>query len=225
MKTKNKAIMFLSLTLGVFLISPSYANGEILYCQGMVCSTTPPTPQNDPTAAFAVVDENNKVVNTIVGNLNHFGNNDKTVSDNAQCSAGCKIILQAPSDPGSFNASGHNSNGTTIVTHNPTENTFEVKNNGVLTKTITAPEFTQNDSGTVVTTLSVDFGAITDSGTVSANISGKEIVNNLENLVTQQSIFFQEQKTEQSVRTTLSRLSIFSSRMERLIRIMNGWFI
>jgi hypothetical protein len=225
MKTKNKAIMFLSLTLGVFLISPSYANGEILYCQGMVCSTTPPTPQNDPTAAFAVVDENNKVVNTIVGNLNHFGNNDKTVSDNAQCSAGCKIILQAPSDPGSFNASGHNSNGTTIVTHNPTENTFEVKDNGVLTKTIAAPEFTQNDSGTVVTTLSVDFGAITDSGTVSANISGKEIVNNSENLVTQQSIFFQEQKTEQSVRTTISRLSIFSSRMERLIRIMNGWFI
>ena len=225
MKTKNKAIMFLSLTLSMFLISPSYANGEILYCQGMVCSTTPPTPQNDPTAAFAVVDENNKVVNTIVGNLNHFGNNDKTVSDNAGCSAGCKIILQAPSDPGSFNASGHNSNGTTIVTHNPTENTFEIKDNGVLTKTITAPEFTQNDSGTVVTTLSVEFGAITDSGTISANISGKEILNNSENLVTQQSIFFQEQKTEQLVRNTVSRLSIFSSRMERIIRMMNGWFI
>ena len=225
MKTKNKTIMLLSLTMGIFLTSPSYANGEILYCQGMVCSTTPPTPQNNPTAAFAIVDENNKVVNTIVGDLNHYKNNDKTVSNNAECSLGCKIILQAPSDPGSFNASGYNSSGSTIVTHNPTANTFEVKDDGVLTKTITAPEITTNDSGTVVTTLSVDFGKITDSGTVSANISGKEIINNSENLVTQQNLFFEQSQTEQQVRVAASRLSLLSSRMERIIRMMNGWFI
>jgi hypothetical protein len=225
MKTKNKTIMLLSLTLGIFLISPSYANGEILYCQGMVCSTTPPTPQNDPTAAFAVVDENNKVVNTIVGNLNHFGNNDKTVSDNAGCSAGCKIILQAPSDPGSFNASGHNSNGSTIVTHNPTNNTFEVKDNGVLSKTIAAPEVIKNDSGTVITTLSVEFGQITDSGTVSANISGKEIINNSENLVTENNVFFEKSETEQVVRNITSSLRLLHSRIERILNLLNGWML
>jgi hypothetical protein len=223
MKTKNKTVIFLSLTLSIFSIFPSYANGEILYCQGMVCSTTPPTPETNPTAAFAIVDENNKVVNTIVGNLNHFGNNDKTVSDNAQCSAGCKIILQAPSDPGSFNASGHNSNGSTVVTHNPASNTFEVKNDGVLTKTITAPEFTQNDSGTVVTTLSVEFGAITDSGTVSASISGKQIINNSESLVTQQNLFFEKSETEETVRIAASRLSILSAKIEKILSILNGW--
>jgi hypothetical protein len=223
MKLKNKTIMFLSLTLGVFLTSPSYANGEILYCQGMVCSTTPPTPENNPTAAFAIVDENNKVVNTIVGDLNHYKNNDKTVTDHQGCSAGCKIILQAPSDPGSFNASGHNSNGSTVVTHNPVANTFEVKDNGVLTKTITAPEITTTDSGTVVTTFSVGFGQLTDSGTVSATISGKEIINNSENLVTTENVFFQESQTEQVVRNTLSTLRILSTRIERMLNILNGW--
>ena len=225
MKLKNKTVMLLSLTLGVFLASPSYAEGEILYCQGMVCSTTPPTPQNNPTAAFAIVDENNKVVNTIVGDLNHYKNNDKTVSDNAGCSSGCKIILQAPSDPGSFNASGHNSNGSTVVTHNPSSNTFEVKDNGVLTKTITAPEFSKNDSGTVVTTLSVDFGAMTDSGTVSATISGKEITNNSADSVKEENILFEKSETEQTVRNTVSQLAILNSRITRLLNILSAWLL
>jgi hypothetical protein len=223
MKLKNKTIIFLSLGLGVFTISPSYANGQILYCQGMVCSTTPPTPENNPTAAFAIVDENNKVVNTIVGDLNHYKNNDKTVTDHAGCSAGCNIILQAPSDPGSFNAMGHNSNGSTVVTHNPVANTFEVRDNGVLTKTITAPEITTNDSGTVVTTLSVNFGAITDSGTVSANISGQEIINNSANSVTKQSVYFEKSETTQTVTNAVLQLSILNARIERILNILNSW--
>jgi hypothetical protein len=223
MKLNNKTITAVCLGLGIFLVSPQAANAEILYCQGMVCSTTPPTPQSDPVAAFAIVDENNKVINTIAGNLNHFGNNDKTVSDHPGCSSGCKIILQAPSDPGSFNVAGVASNGSTVVTHNPAANSFEVTDNGVLTKTIAAPEVSKTDSETVVTTLSVDFGKATDSGTVSANVSGKEIINNSANLVTEQSLFFEEQETEQSVRIAVSRLSLLSSNIERILRMLNGW--
>jgi hypothetical protein len=223
MKRNNKVIIFLSLALSIFFISPSYANGETLYCQGMVCTTTPPTPATNPVATFAVVDENNKVVNIIAGSLNYFGNNDKTVSNHPGCSDGCKIILQAPSDPGSFNTAGYTSSGSVVVTHNPVANTFDVKDADVLTKTITAPEITQNDSGTVVTTLSVDFGAITESGDISATISGKEIINNSESLVTEQSIFFEKSETEETVRTAASRLSILSARIERILNILNGW--
>lgn len=193
------------------------------YCQGMVCSTTPPTPENNPTGAFAIVDKNNTVINVVVGDLSYYGNNNKTVSNNDGCIIECKIILQAPSDPGSFNASGYNSNGSTVVKYNPETNNFEVKDNGVLTKTIAAPVISQNDSGTVVTTLSVVFGVITDSGTVSASISGKEVVNNSKNLVTQQNLFFEKSETEQTVRTAISRLSILNAKMERILNILNGW--
>jgi hypothetical protein len=220
---KSKAIIFFSLGLSIFLISPSYANGQILYCQGMVCSTTPPTPETNPTAAFAIVDENNKVVNTIVGDLNHYGNNDKTVSDHQGCSSECKIILQAPSDPGSFNAAGYTSNGSTIVTHNPTANTFEVKDDGVLTKVIAAPETIKNDSGTVVTVLSVNFDKITDSGTISATISGKEIINNSANSTVNQNVYFEKSETAQTITNAVLQLSILNARIERILNILNGW--
>ena len=195
------------------------------YCQGMVCSTTAPTPENNPTGAFAIVDENNKVINVIVGDLSYYGNNNKTVLDNEGCLIECKIIFQAPSDPGSFSASGYNSNGSTIVKYNPEKNNFEVKDNGVLIKTIIAPLMSQTDSGTAVTTLSVVFGSTTDSNTVSASISGKEIVNNSENLVTEQNLFFEKSETEQTVRVAASRLSILSARIERLLNLLNGWLL
>ena len=224
MKVNNKTVAAVCLGLGIFLVSPQAANAEILYCQGMVCSTTPPTPQEQPTAAFAVVDENNNVVNTIVGNLNHFGNNDQTVSNSSECSSACRIVLQAPSDPGSFNAAGYSSNGSTVVTYNQAENTFEGKDNGVLTKVIFAPETSTTGLETkTVTTLSIDFGPLTESGTVSSTISGKEINNNLANSVNSQTLYFEESQTEQAVRLAASRLSILSSRIERILRVLNGW--
>ncbi len=225
MKIKNKVVMLLSLTLGIFLISPSYANGETLYCQGMVCTTTPPTPETSPNAAFAVVDQNNNIVNVIVGNLEYFGNNDKTVSEQPGCSDGCKIILQAPSDPGSFNAAGYTSSGSAVVTHNPTENTFDIKNDGVLSKTIIGPEVVKTDSSTVITTLSVDFGLITDSGDISATILGQQVTNNSANSIVKESVFFEKSETEQTVRNTVSQLSILNSRIERLLSILNRWLL
>ena len=225
MKIKNKVVMLLSLTLGIFLISPSYANGETLYCQGMVCTTTPPTPETNPNAAFAVGDQNNQVVNVIVGNLDYFGNNDKTVSNQPGCSEGCKIILQAPSDPGSFNAAGYTSSGSTIVTHNVTENTFDVKTDGVLNKTMIAPEVVKTDSSTVITTLSVDFGSITDLGNISATISGQQVTNNSTNSVVKESVFFEKSETEQTVRNVVSQLPILNSRIQRLLNILNSWLL
>ena len=226
MKVNNKTVTAVCLGLGIFLVSPQAANAEILYCQGMVCSTTPPTPQEQPTAAFAIVDENNKVVNTIVGSLNHFGNNDQTVSNSSECLSACRIVLQAPSDPGSFNASGYASNGSTVVTYNEARQTFEGSEGETLTKVIFAPETaTVGLETTTVTTMSINFGPLTESGTVSTTISAKVIANNSANSVTTNDIYFEMAQTEQVVRNAAARLSIISSRIERLLTALNGWLL
>jgi hypothetical protein len=86
---KKAFILGLTLILG---ITPSYADGETLYCQGMVCSTTPPDPSK--FANFDLKDTAGNTVTTIYGSIDYYTQpNVKTESNNTVC-ANCNIELQ-----------------------------------------------------------------------------------------------------------------------------------
>ena len=74
-----------------WIISPANAE-ETLYCQGMVCSTTPPDPNK--FANFDIKNEQGEVVSSIWGSTDYYGQpNVKTESNNTTC-ANCSVSLQ-----------------------------------------------------------------------------------------------------------------------------------
>ena len=84
------------LVIAAMLLSviPTTANadGEIIYCQGMVCSTTPPDPNK--FANFDIKDDAGNVVTSIYGSIDYYGQPDvKTESNNTTC-ANCNVAAQ-----------------------------------------------------------------------------------------------------------------------------------
>lgn len=80
-----KSIIVLSIVLALGQ-TQAYADGETLYCQGMVCSNTPPDPSKFVT--FAITDENGQITNTFVGHVDHTPTHTP-ISD--QMCANCNI--------------------------------------------------------------------------------------------------------------------------------------
>lgn len=172
----------------------------------------------NPCHSYAMLDSAETVINVIVCQPTVCGSG---IFD------GRKVVPQVAAGPTGQNQGGvfFNPETNKQVTYSGSTNAFTVKEDGNTIKTFIAPEISQNNSATVVTTLSVIFGATKDSGTVSANISGKEIVSNSENPITQQNLFFEKSETEQTVRVAASRLSILSARIERLLNLLSGWLL
>ena len=137
---QNRFTISLKLTLlGAFLIAPSLnANAsETIYHYGDGTSgTTAPTPAQSAVGGFAVVNPETGVVHgVIVGSIEYFGGNDRTMgSEYMGCPAGCLIVQQSTSDQNGNVAGIHGPN----VTYNDNRNVFQVaESNTTQSQTVT----------------------------------------------------------------------------------------
>ena len=125
---KNRFSISLELILlGAFLIVPSFnaQASEIIYHYGDGTSgTTAPTPVQAAVGGFAVVNPETGVVHgVIVGSIEYFGGNDRTMGHEYMgCPAGCLIVQQSTSDQNGNVAGIHGPN----VTYNDNRNVFQV---------------------------------------------------------------------------------------------------
>lgn len=125
---KNRFSISLKLILlGAFLIVPSFnaQASEIIYHYGDGTSgTTAPTPVQAAVGGFAVVNPETGVVHgVIVGSIEYFGGNDRTMGHEYMgCPAGCLIVQQSTSDQNGNDAGIHGPN----VTYNDNRNVFQV---------------------------------------------------------------------------------------------------
>lgn len=135
MKNIFKKII-IALILPLTLTSPANAE-EIIYHYGDGTSgTTPSTPAQAAVGGFAVVNPETGVVHgVIVGSIEYFGGNNRTMgSEYVGCSTGCLIVQQSTSDQNG-NVSGiHGPN----VTYNDNRNVFQVaESNTTQSQTVT----------------------------------------------------------------------------------------
>jgi len=107
---------------------PEAAAEGTQYCQGMVCTDTPPAP--DSNGGFAVVHPDGHVCGVIVGNIAYFGGNNRTMeSEYMGCPIGARIIFQTQADPVTGNVAGyHGSSPETSVQYDNATNSFTISN-------------------------------------------------------------------------------------------------
>lgn len=125
--------------LSVFLIAPSFnahASETIYHYGDGTSGTTPPTPAQAAVGGFAIVNPETGVVHgVIVGSIDYFGGNNRTMgSEYMGCPAGCLIIQQSTSDQNGNVAGVHGPD----VTYNQDRNVFQsVQTNTVQSQTVT----------------------------------------------------------------------------------------
>jgi hypothetical protein len=142
---KKTLSLLLALTMSVLSINSSYAS-EIIYHYGDGTSgTTPPTPEQSEVGGFAVVNPETGIVHgVIVGSVEYFGGNDKTMgSDFMGCPVGCLIVQQSTSDQNGNVAGIAGPN----VTYNEDRNVFQV----AILNTIQSQIITESASNTSAT--------------------------------------------------------------------------
>jgi hypothetical protein len=112
---------------------PEAAAEGTQYCQGMVCTDTPPAP--DSNGGFAVVHPDGHVCGVIVGNIAYFGGNNRTMeSEYMGCPIGARIIFQTKADPVTGNVAGyHGSSPETSVQYDNATNSFTISNGSAAT--------------------------------------------------------------------------------------------
>lgn len=125
---------------------------ETIYHYGDGTSgTTPPTPAQAAVGGFAIVNPETGVVHgVIVGSIEYFGGNNRTMSHEYMgCPAGCKIIQQSTSDQNGNVAGIHGPQ----VTYNQDRNVFQsVQSNTVQSQTVTE---SASNTSTVETDITV----------------------------------------------------------------------
>jgi len=143
------------------LSMPMAQAGDMQYCQGMVCTDTPPAP--DSNGGFAVVHPDGHVCGVIVGNIAYFGGNDKTMeSEYMGCPIGARIIFQTKADPVTGNVAGyHGSSPGTSVEYNDATNSFSISNS--------SPSSSNEQVAPPKVTLIIKDGIATDSSGRSFN--------------------------------------------------------
>ena len=213
--------------------TPSATPEPTQYCQGNVCSTTPPKPTDN--GGFAVVDADGVVHGVIVGNIDYFGGNDKVMqTEYMGCPVGCKIILQTPAQTNG-NVYGYISSESSQVTYSSTENTFTVKQDGVVVQKIAPPEINKTESSTVLTTVGVLFSetaTVTTDGSVQnltvPTLTASEITATNSSVSIVNEILAIDQKvTEQEAVIIINNSTnrIMQSKIDRLIKLLGDWFL
>jgi hypothetical protein len=127
--------------IAIFAVMPIFstatAHAETIYHYGDGTSgTTAPTPAQSAVGGFAVVNPETGVVHgVIVGSIEYFGGNDRTMGHEYMgCPAGCLIVQQSTSDQNGNVAGIHGPN----VTYNDNRNVFQVaESNTTQSQTVT----------------------------------------------------------------------------------------
>ena len=133
---KKTLSLFLALGMSVLSISSAYANETIYHYGDGTSGTTPPSPAQAAVGGFAVVNPETGVVHgVIVGSIEYFGGNDRTMGHEYMgCPAGCLIVQQSTSDQNGNVAGIHGPN----VTYNDNRNVFQVaESNTTQSQTVT----------------------------------------------------------------------------------------
>ena len=125
--------------LSVFLIAPSFnahASETIYHYGDGTSGTTPPTPVQAAVGGFAIVNPETGVVHgVIVGSIDYFGGNNRTMgSEFMGCPAGCLIVQQSTADQNGNVAGIHGPN----VTYSQERNVFQMEqSNSSQSQTVT----------------------------------------------------------------------------------------
>jgi hypothetical protein len=135
---KKRAVYAIGCLFALLSSATSSAQAEetIYHYGDGTSSTTPPTAAQAAVGGFAIVNPETGVVHgVIVGSIQFFGGNDKTMSHEYMgCPAGCKIIQQSTSDQNGNVAGIHGPD----VTYNQDRNVFQsVQSNTVQAQTVT----------------------------------------------------------------------------------------
>ena len=154
----KKLITLLSITFVLTGLTTQPATADILYCQGMVCSTTPPDPKS--FATFAAVDSQGVVQNIIVCSIANCP--AKTENNDPNC-ANCNLVQQTPAGV----TAGFRSSPETPVTYNNQTQTFNKGSDSFPAPVTRAAE--------VVDTSTVSMSSLSETTTVSAIINSNVV--------------------------------------------------
>ena len=135
MKNIFKKII-IALILPLTLISTANAEDTIYHYGDGTSGTTPPTPAQAAVGGFAIVNpETGAVHGVVVGSIDYFGGNNRTMgSEYMGCPAGCLIVQQSTSDQNGNVAGIHGPN----VTYDDNRNVFQVvESNTTQSQTVT----------------------------------------------------------------------------------------
>lgn len=147
MSTKLRMLVKIGLIVQIlfWLSNPTYANETIYHYGDGTSGTTPPTQTQAAVGGFAVVNPETGVVHgVIVGSIEYFGGNNRTMGHEYMgCPAGCLIIQQSTSDQNGNVAGIHGPN----VTYNDNRNVFQVAQSNT-TQSQTVTESASNTSAT-----------------------------------------------------------------------------
>jgi hypothetical protein len=140
---KILSLIAIFVVMPIFSTATAQANETIYHYGDGTSGTTAPTPAQSAVGGFAVVNPETGVVHgVIVGSIDYFGGNNRTMGHEYMgCPAGCLIIQQSTSDQNGNVAGIHGPN----VTYNENRNVFQVaQSNTTQSQTIT--ESTSNTS-------------------------------------------------------------------------------
>ena len=133
---KILSVLAIALMFPIASNSTAIANETIYHYGDGTSGTTPPTPAQSAVGGFAVVNPETGVVHgVIVGSIEYFAGNNRTVgSEYMGCSASCSIVQQSTADKNGNVVGLHGPN----VTYDYNRNVFQVaESNTTQSQTVT----------------------------------------------------------------------------------------
>ena len=208
---KISKVLVTALVLTSMSIIPANAEdeGKVLYCQGMVCSETPPNPES--FATFAVVDSTGKVENIIVCSIEHC---PSTVESTYSTCPNCNLVQQTA--PGI--TSGNRGTPENPVIYDAQAQVFKQD-----------ASTTSETVDTVTLTVTVDSRAIIFSPTVPVTSvvtsAGGATLSATDGLVKEMAMFETPKTRAQLQANIQGKLALIERYLNRFYTLLNGWII
>jgi hypothetical protein len=210
MRKISKVVVTAIVLTGISIIPANAEDeGKVLYCQGMVCSETPPNPES--FATFAVVDSTGTVENIIVCSIEHC---PSTVESTYSTCPSCNLVQQTA--PGI--TSGYRGTPENPVTYDAQAQVF-TQDASTISETV----------DTVTLTATVDSRAIIFSPTVPITPVVKSpasaTISATDGLVKEMAMFETPKTRAQLQANIQGKLALLERYLNRFYTLLNGWLI
>jgi hypothetical protein len=210
MRKISKVVVTAIVLTGISIIPANAEDeGKVLYCQGMVCSETPPNPES--FATFAVVDSTGTVENIIVCSIEHC---PSTVESTYSTCPSCSLVQQTA--PGI--TSGNRGTPENPVTYDAQAQVFKQDASSLsetvdtVTLTVTIDSRTNIFSPTIPVTPVI----ISKAGATLSAIEG----------LTKEMAMFETPKTRAQLQAAIAnKLLILQKYLHRYYALLDGWII
>jgi len=197
------------------------ANADILYCQGMVCSATPPAPES--FATFAVVNPQGIVENVVVFSIEHAPSN---MGSGYTACPNCQLVQQSPAgvtsgvmgtaeNPVKYDSQAQVFTQGSVVMPVPVTRT-EVVDPIVVSATINSNTVTFGPNSSV-TNGQVQVTPVVDS-TTAATVTAEET-----GVIQSQS--FTTPQTRAQITVAVQEKSLLQRRLDRIFILLRGWVL